>query len=267
MMSDTIKVVFSGVCGRMGLAILRGIIDAEGIQVVGAVDRCRLGENIGLLLGGEKRGVVVSDDLDQVLASSGADVMLDFTVPEAVAGNIRLALKNRVASVIGTTGLTEKDLAEISELSAQSGRPVFIVPNFAIGAVLMMRFAQEASRFMPHVEIIELHHDQKLDAPSGTALKTLEMMAEARMAVPQGAPGETEKIPGSRGGNYQGMRVHSVRLPGLVAHQEVLFGGIGQTLSIRHDSISRDSFIPGVLLALRQVHRLTGLVSGLEKVM
>lgn len=266
-MKEKIKVVFSGVCGKMGQSILKGIIDETDIDVVGAVDCCRLQEDISSLIGGKPRLVLVENDLDKVLQATQPDVLLDFTTPQAVAGNIRLALKNRVASVIGTTGLSADDLAEISELSKSTERPVFIVPNFALGAVLMMRFAQEASRYFPCAEVLEMHHDQKMDAPSGTALKTLALMAAQRQKIKQGAAGEEEKIPGARGGDYEGMRVHSIRLPGLVAHQEVIFGGVGQILTIRHDSLNRDSFVPGVLLALRNVDQLSGVVWGLEKVL
>lgn len=143
-----------------------------------------------------------------------------------------------------------------------------VAPNFALGAVLMMRFAAEAARFFPHVEIIELHHDQKVDAPSGTALKTAEVLAAVRGDARRGMPAEELKLPGVRGGTYDGgIRIHSVRLPGLVAHQEVIFGGTGQTLTIRHDSTSRESFMPGVLLAVRKVVELKGLVHGLDRLL
>ena len=145
---------------------------------------------------------------------------------------------------------------------------MFVSPNFALGAVLMMDFAARAAKYFPHVEVIELHHDQKKDAPSGTAIKTLEMMAAEREKVQQGQADEMEKIPGSRGGEYEGMRVHSVRLPGYVAHQEVIFGGKGQTLTIRHDSMSRESFVAGLLLSIRSIQDLTpGLVYGLENIL
>ncbi|MHB1476574.1 MAG: 4-hydroxy-tetrahydrodipicolinate reductase, partial [Coriobacteriia bacterium] len=186
--------------------------------------------------------------------------------PSSVAGNIATALGRGVHCVIGTTGLAADELERLAR-SAADGACLFMAPNFAIGAVLMMRFAQQAARFMPHVEIIELHHDRKADAPSGTALHTASLIAEARASVPQVPGRETEIAEGARGAFVDDIFVHSVRLPGLVAHQEVLFGGQGQTLSIRHDSIDRTSFMPGVVLAIRSVIDHTGLIVGLERFM
>lgn len=266
-MSKKYRVIISGVGGKMGRAILQGIINEPDIEIVGAVDIKLLGKDIGYLTGEDPRKITIRDNLDQVLKETKAQIMIDFTNPQAVMKNIRTALVNRVASVVGTTGLTPHDIEELNTLTERYRTPVFLAPNFALGAVLMMKFAQEASKYFPHVEIIEKHHDQKMDAPSGTAIKTLEMMAEGRKEIHQGAPHEFEKISGSRGGNFQGMRVHSVRLPGLVAHQEVIFGGEGQTLTIRHDSLSRESFVPGVLLAVRNVLQMKGVVYGLEKLL
>jgi 4-hydroxy-tetrahydrodipicolinate reductase len=156
---------------------------------------------------------------------------------------------------------------EVRELCKTHKVNALIAPNFAIGAILMMKMAQEAAKFLPHVEIIELHHDQKLDAPSGTATRTAALITEIRGEMKQGHPQETEKLPGARGADYAGIRIHSVRLPGYVAHQEVIFGGLGQTLTIRHDSISRESFMPGVVLACKRVLDAEGLVYGLENIM
>ena len=171
---------------------------------------------------------------------AGHDAIVDFTQPDAVAGNVLAAVEAGVPAVVGTTGLPAKELERIDAAAKERGVPVFIAPNFAIGAVLMMRFAAQAARFMPRAEIIELHHDTKLDAPSGTAKATAGLIGE-------------------------GTPIHSVRLPGLVAHQEVLFGGPGQTLSIRHDTMSREAFVPGVLLALARLETLPpGLTVGLD---
>ena len=191
--------------------------------------------------------------------------MVDFTTPDAVFDNVMTALDLGKRVVFGTTGLDEERLQEIDARARERSLGVVHAPNFAIGAVLMMRFAAEASRFFDQVEIIELHHDQKKDAPSGTAIKTAELIAEARKSRGEvAAVTETEVVAGARGGEVQGVQVHSVRLPGLVAHQEVLLGLPGQTLTIRHDSFDRASFMPGVLLALRKVGEITGLVYGLE---
>ncbi|WP_073162986.1 4-hydroxy-tetrahydrodipicolinate reductase [Desulfofundulus australicus] len=263
-----IRVVVAGAYGRMGREVLKAVYKTEDMILVGAVDVRGEGQDVGPLWGGPEMGITLEGDLEKVLAEARPDVMVDFTTPDAVAGNIKTALKSGVRPVVGTTGMSSGELEEIRNLAESLKLGCVIAPNFAIGAVLMMRFAAEAARYLPHVEIIELHHDQKLDAPSGTAIKTAELVAAARGDFQQGLPTEIEKIPGVRGGSYEGgIRIHSVRLPGLVAHQEVIFGGLGQTLSIRHDSISRESFMPGVLLAVRRVMHLEGVVYGLENLL
>lgn len=260
-----LRVAVSGAAGRMGRQVVAAIHGAEGMAVSAAVDCVRVGEDAGEVAGIGAIGVPIQDCLGDALGASGAEVMVDFTVPASAMANARTALERGVAPVIGTTGLTPKDLDEIRRLTCQAEVPALVAPNFALGAVLMMRFAEMAAAHFPDVEIIELHHEKKLDAPSGTALLTAERLAAARTALPVGAPlGSTEKLSGARGGSAQGIRVHSVRLPGLVAHQEVLFGGQGETLTIRHDSMDRSCFMPGVLLAVRRVRGLTGLTLGLD---
>jgi len=175
-----------------------------------------------------------------------------------------MAISSGVVPVIGTTGLDEAEIGEVRDFCAKEGVGAFIAPNFSIGAILMMRFAREAAQYLPHVDIIELHHDQKLDAPSGTALKTAEWIAEVREPMVQGHPNEYEKIPGARGADVGGIHIHAIRLPGLIAHQEVIFGGLGQALTIRHDAFSRETYMPGVMLAVRKASDLSGLVIGLE---
>ena len=192
---------------------------------------------------------------------------MEFTSPAVVMNNLRVLLQNKVCPVVGTTGLSKEDLAELTALSQEKNTPVFIAPNFAIGAVLMMKMAKAAAKYLPHVEIIEMHHDQKLDAPSGTALQTADMIREVRKSMKQGHPDEKEKLPGARGAEVDGIHIHSVRLPGYVAHQEVIFGGLGQTLTIRHDSMNRESFMPGVVLACKKVRALKGLVIGLDQLL
>jgi len=262
-----IKVLISGASGKMGRAMAAGIVKEKDMRIVAAVDVRHQGAELDALCGLGETGLLLEDDLAKAIRRASPDVMLDFTNPQAVMKNIVISLQNRVAPVVGTTGLSERDLAEIALLSEQFATPVFIAANFALGAVLMMRFAQEAAPWFPHAEIIERHGEHKMDAPSGTALVTLEKISQAREIFSQGSPNEFEKIPGARGGDYQGMRVHSVRLPGYVATQEVVFGGLGQVLTIRHDSMSRESFLPGVLLALRKVRSLSGLVCGLENIL
>lgn len=266
-MPDKIRVMMAGAYGRMGRTITRGIMEDERLDMVAATDLQGVGEDIGTLVGMTKNGVTINTSLEEAILNGAPQVMVDFTNPRTVLGNARIAINNGVRPVIGTTGLTPDNIKEIDQLSRDKGIGAIIVPNFAIGAVLMMLFARQAARYLPQAEIIELHHDQKLDAPSGTAIKTAELIREVRESQRQGHPDEEEKITGARGGNFDGMRIHSVRLPGYVAHQEVIFGGLGQTLTIRHDSISRESFIPGVLMAIRHVMNLQGVIYGLEKLL
>lgn len=261
-----IKVLVSGACGRMGQAVVKAVMEDPELQLVSAVDIVG-GADAGEMVGLGKSGVIVTADLAKAIDDTKPEVMVDFTRPDVVFNNVVLALKKQVAPVIGTTGLSAEQKAELEALSKENDTPVFIAPNFAIGAVLMMLMAKQAAKYMPEVEIIELHHDKKLDAPSGTALQTANMIAEIRKAHVQGNPAEEEKLAGARGANVEGMHIHSVRLPGYVAHQEVIFGGLGQTLTIRHDSLNRESFMPGVCLACKKVLGLQGLVIGLDKVM
>ena len=262
-----IKILINGAGGKMGKAMITGILAEQDMEIVAAIDLKFTGTDIGLLAGLEPNGVLIEEDLTKAIKTDKPDVMLDFTNPQAIMKNLQIAVPMKVAVVVGTTGLSAHDLEEVESLTNNHHTPVFVASNFALGAVLLMRFAAEAASYFPNVEIIELHHDQKLDAPSGTALTTLEMIAKQREIFAQGAPNEFEKIPGSRGGDFQGARVHSVRLPGYVASQEVLFGGTGQVLSLRHDAMNRECFLPGVLLALRKIKELQGLVVGLEKIM
>ncbi|MEW6065315.1 MAG: 4-hydroxy-tetrahydrodipicolinate reductase [Bacillota bacterium] len=262
-----IKVVVAGAVGKMGQESCKAVAQAEGMQLVGAVDSRDSGSAIGTYIGKPDINVAISNDLEQVFREVQPDVLVDFTRPGVVQGHIELALQAGVRPVVGTTGMNAGEIERFVQMASDKKIGGLIVPNFAIGALLMIKFATEAAKYFPHVEIIELHHDQKMDAPSGTAVKTAESIAAVRGRMSQGMPSEFEKIEGVRGGNFEGMRIHSVRLPGFVAHQEVIFGGIGQTLSIRHDSISRESFMPGLILAVRKVMALDRLVYGLENIL
>jgi len=261
-----IRVLVAGAAGRMGSEVVRAVTAADGMQVVACLDRASSPKYIE----GGADGIVFEcrTGLAEAIAELDPDVMVDFTHPDAVEGNLRVALPLGVDCVVGTTGLSEEKLADLAKLAPEN-TTLFVAPNFAIGAVLMMRFAEQAARFMPHVEVTELHHDKKADAPSGTAIRTARMIARARGEAPTVPGRETELagMEGARGALVEGVSVHSVRLPGLVAHQEVLFGGLGQTLTIRHDSIDRTSFMPGVVLAIGEVGSRSGLVIGLEMLM
>jgi len=248
----------------MGREVVQAVLgEAPKMVLVAAADPAYAGKTISDLLGVES-SVRIEPDLSSSLESTIADVAVIFSVPDVAMSDIRTAMENGAIPVVGTTGITDSDLAEIRALAQKHGLGAIIAPNFAIGAVLMMKCAAEIARYMPAVEIIELHHDKKIDAPSGTAIKTAQMIAAVRRAA-----GETT-IPSTnqaRGAEFSGIRIHSVRLPGLVAHQEVIFGGLGQTLTIRHDSVDRKSFMPGVLLAIRAAMGLTDVIYGLENIL
>lgn len=267
-MSDSIRVAVSGAGGRMGREVVKAVTQADGMEVVAAVDVALVGEDAGIIAGIGPIGVPIGSDLAQSLQSTSPRVVVDFTTPHVTLGNIITCLQSRVAVVVGTTGLSGDQLREIEKASLTNDTPVLIAPNFAIGAVLMMVFAQQAARHFEYADVIELHHEKKLDAPSGTAARTAQMIAEGK-GQPMISP-DCEKtkitLDGVRGGSYEGIHVHSVRMPGFVASQEVIFGGLGQTLTIRHDSISRESFMPGVVLAVRKVQELKGVTVGLEKI-
>jgi 4-hydroxy-tetrahydrodipicolinate reductase len=258
-----IRVIVTGAAGKMGREVVKAVTAENDMLVVAAVDPAAAGTPLD---NGNGESILIQAGLGDAIANSNADVLVDFTHPTVVESNLRVALKAGVHCVVGTTGLDTRTLEALAA-SAPEGTCLFVAPNFAIGAVLMMRFAAEAARYMPHVEIIELHHDRKADAPSGTALRTAGLIAATRREVPPAPGRETEIAEGARGALVDDVTIHSVRLPGLVAHQEVLFGGQGQTLSLRHDSIDRTSFMPGVVLAVREVGGHSGLVVGLEYLM
>ncbi|MDI6689028.1 MAG: 4-hydroxy-tetrahydrodipicolinate reductase [Actinomycetota bacterium] len=262
-----IKIVVTGAAGKMGREVCKTVLQQKDMTLVGAVDIVHVGCDVGKLLGLADTGIAIDNDLERVFKETSPDVMVDFTHPAAVMNNIRSALKSNVHVVVGTTGLTERDLTEVESLVKDGKTNAIIAPNFATGAVLMMKFSEIACKYFPDVEIIELHHNQKADAPSGTALKTAEIISQAKVGEASRNPKETEKIKGVRGGEAKGIRIHSVRLPGLVAHQQVIFGSTGQILSIKHDSIDRSSFMPGVLMAIREVQKRRGLTYGLDKLL
>ena len=258
-----IRVGVIGACGRMGQMVSRSVAEAEDLALVAAVDRSKLGQSIGALVGHPKIDVPVTEELDRLLEAE-VEVAVDFTHPEVVMDNVRWCIAHAIHLVVGTTGLSPEDLDEIEELLRDEGYEsnVIVAPNFAMGAVLMQRFAAQAARYFPAVEVIELHHDAKADAPSGTSLATVRRLLEERASEYRGP--SAEDLAGVRGADVDGIRLHSVRLPGLLAHQEVIFGGPGQTLTIRHDSTDRSSFMPGVLMAVRAVMTRPGLTVGLE---
>lgn len=269
-MTKDIKVLVCGAAGRMGQAAVRAVDAEAGFKLVAAIDRVgnpNIGKDIGLICGISETGVKLSGDLKEIISKTGPDVMVDFTMPEIVIVNAQMALKSGVRVVIGTTGMTKSDIDELSKLAKQNALGVVVAPNFAIGAVLMMRFAKEASKYFANAEIIEYHHDKKLDAPSGTSIKTSELMSEARKVFGRDTIPGKESIKGVRGGIGEGnIHIHSVRLPGLIAHEDVILAGTGQTLTIRHDTYDRTAFMPGVLMAIKKAMEIDHLIYGLENI-
>ncbi len=260
-----IRVCVSGAAGKMGQEVARAVAADPDLALVGCADPAGSGQPMSSF--GISSNAVCLSNISECIATDRPDVIVDFTAPGVVMTNIKIGLEAGVHMVVGTTGIEPADLAVFEPVMRQTGANLLVAPNFAVGAILMMRFAQQAARYFPDAEIVELHHNAKADAPSGTSLKTAAHIAEGRASAPAGNPGGTEMVPGARGAERDGTRIHSVRLPGLVAHQEVLFGGQGQTLSIRHDSIDRTSFMPGVVMALKAVGDRPGLTFGLENVL
>jgi 4-hydroxy-tetrahydrodipicolinate reductase len=256
-----IRVGVFGAGGRMGSTVCRAVIDAPGMELVAAVDPLHAGIDLGQL-GVHGTNVHISAK-SAALREAGAQVAVDFTVLDAARENLEWCAENGIHAVVGTSGFTEAELAQLAERFAQSDANAVIAPNFAIGAVLMMRFAEQAAPYFDSVEIIELHHDQKIDAPSGTAIATAERIAAASKDWGDD-PTQVVAAQGARGGVVAGIPIHAVRLRGLVASQEVLLGTTGQSLSIRHDTFDRSSFMPGVLLAVQKVIETPGLTFGLD---
>lgn len=260
-----IKVVVHGALGKMGREVLQGLCRDDDVEPVGAVDKAATGDYLPLPDGS---GLIpLSSALNPILLRTSPRVLVDFSQVDAVLPACRIAIGQGVNLVIGTTGLTQRHLQEIEELARGHGVGAVVAPNFALGAVLLMQLARKAAPYFDYAEIIELHHHQKADAPSGTALATARGMAEARGRPFLRPQTQKETLPGTRGGELEGVTIHSVRLEGLLAHQEVIFGGPGQTLSLRHDTVSRECYLPGILLAVKRVAEIKGLVYGLESLL
>jgi 4-hydroxy-tetrahydrodipicolinate reductase len=257
-----IGVVVHGAAGRVGVEVVKAASQDPATKVVGAADAKVTGNTLTLPDGS---CVPFSTDIKAIIEQTQPDVIVDFSIAKASMPMIRIAAKAGVNLVIGTTGFSAAELEEIGKLAAANEIGIVAAPNFALGAVLMIHLAKVASKFMDHAEIIELHHDKKLDAPSGTSLLTAKAMAEARgkAFLP---PSAGEHTP-SRGQDVSSVEIHSIRMPGLMAHQEVLFGAAGQTLSIRHDTINRECYMPGVMLAVKAVVKQKGFTYGLDKLL
>ena len=278
--TGSIPVVVTGALGRMGAEVIRAVQAAPDCHLVGAVDNTpgKEGQDVGELLGLHALEVAVTADLEGCLCASSqavrdagpgkGAVMVDFTHPSVVYANTRAAIAYGVHPVIGTTGLSPAQLDDLQSFSDKASIGGAVIPNFSVGMVLLQQAAAAAARFYDHAELTELHHNRKADAPSGTCIKTAELMEELGKQFNKIEVDEHESLAGSRGGQRpSGLRLHSLRLPGLVAHQEVMFGSPGETYTLRHDTIDRAAYMPGVLLCVRKVRQLQALVYGLERLL
>lgn len=263
-MDRKIRVAVIGASGRMGREVVKTVLTESDMELVAGINRSSGPIDLGKMVGLEECGIKMSNDLELALTESKPDVLVDFTGPQTAFSHTSLAIRLGIRPVMGTTGFTPQDIAELDKQCQEKGIGGIIAPNFSIGAILMMKFAAQASKYFPHLEIIEYHGDQKLDAPSGTSVKTAELISEVREEMRQGNPKEEETIEGSRGGYYNGFRIHSVRLPGIFAQQEVIMAEQGQALKIRHDSYDRAAYMPGVAIAVRKVMTYSGMIYGFE---
>ena len=273
----SIPVIVNGAAGKMGREVIKAVAQASDLILLGAIDTSpqHQGKDAGELAGlSEPLEVPISNQLEPMLAYVAGErqmqpgVLVDFTHPDVVYNNIRSAIAYGIRPVVGTTGLSTAQIQELSDFAEKASTGCLIIPNFSIGMVLLQEAAVRASQYFDHVEIIELHHNQKADAPSGTAIQTAQLLGELGKTFNTAMVEETEKIAGARGSLAdEGIRIHSVRLPGLIAHQEVIFGAAGQIYTLRHDTSDRACYMPGVLLAIRKVNQLKSLVYGLEKIL
>jgi 4-hydroxy-tetrahydrodipicolinate reductase len=269
-----IPVLVNGAAGKMGREVVKAVAQANDMVLIGAVDRNPevQGQDIGELAGCGALEVPITDQLEPMAAMLSQEreigVMVDFTHPDSVYDSVRSAIAYGVRPVVGTTGLSPSQIQDLAEFADKASTGCLLIPNFSIGMVLLQQAAAAAAQYFDHVEIIELHHNQKADAPSGTALQTAQLLAEFGKSFNPPMVEETEKLAGARGSTAEAnIRIHSIRLPGLIAHQEVIFGAAGQLYTLRHDTSDRACYMPGVLLAIRKVRTLKSLVYGLEKIL
>lgn len=256
------NIVIAGPRGRMGSEAVQMVLAEPSFNLVACIDH--KASSIPSLA---EKAIPVYQNPEECFYAKEVDVLIDLTVAEASYHHILIALQQNIRCVVGTTGFTNEQLEEMKQVAKENKTGIIIAPNFAIGAILMMHFSKIAAKYFPDIEIIEKHHNQKVDAPSGTAIKTAEMIKNVRESKAQGHPDEVEVLKGARGAQDDGIHIHSLRLPGLVAHQEVIFGGEGQTLTIKHDSMNRKSFMEGIKLSVNQVFHFDELVYGLENVL
>lgn len=262
-----INIILAGPRGKMGQEAIRMIEKEPDFNLTAVIDRKNDGKMLSEIIETSSAKVPVFENAQECFQQIDADVFIDLTSPESGYTHTKEAISHNLRAVIGTSGFTEEKVNELKELAIEKKLGCIIAPNFAIGAVLMMKFSEMAAKYFSDVEIIETHHDNKLDAPSGTAIKTAEMIRNTRKSKQQGHPDEKCLIEGARGAEFDGMRIHSLRLPGRVAHQEVIFGAPGESLSIKHDSFNRESFMQGIRTSVYKVMEIDHLVYGLENIL
>lgn len=260
-----IKVGVIGANGKMGATVVKTVINEKDFELACAVDKFGVGQNV-------YEDIVIEGDLKLALEAAKPDIVVDFTQPSVIFENIKTYMALKIKAVIGTTGLTSAQLDEIEKMSKEQNTGIIIAPNFSIGAILMMKFAAEASKYFSNAEIIEFHHNQKKDAPSGTSIKTAQLMMKNNDNFKLGNCPETETITGARGGEYNenglgNIQIHAIRMPGFVASQEVIFGSDGQTLKIHHDTINRECYMSGVSLAVNYLYKNNEFIYGLENIL
>ena len=254
-----IKVGVVGAFGKMGREVVSAVLADDDLSLGCAVDKFGVGEHLG--------PVTVVNDIKKAIDETHPDIMVDFTQPSTIFENIKIYQSLTTRAVIGTTGLSDSQIEQIKTMSRNNDTGILIAPNFSIGAVLMMKFSALAAKYFDNAEIIEYHHNQKKDAPSGTSIKTAQLMAESNKNFKTGNCEETETIKGARGGEYKTIQIHSMRMPGFVASQEVVFGSDGQTLKIHHDTINRTCYMSGVVLAIKHLYKYNDFIYGLEKIL
>lgn len=262
-----LKVIVNGAAGRMGQAVCQAVLRENNLDLVGGVDPRLADGDLNELLCQSDKKLTSHTVLAEAISMDDCDVVVDFTVPKSVKLNIETTLRMGKHLVVGTTGISKEEIFGFSDIVEKSKGNLFVAPNFAIGAVLMMHLSKIVAKYMPDIEIIELHHNQKEDAPSGTSIMTAHQIAENMGKRAKSDVQEKEIVSGVRGGKVNNVNIHSIRLPGLIAHQEVIFGASGQTLRIKHDSIDRSSFMPGVIMAINAIPDLPGITYGLDKLM
>lgn len=260
------KVLITGAAGKMGLEAAKAIINSEEFEIVGAIGNNKhIGDDIGFLSQSNPIGITIQNNFDEIIETSKPDILLDLSNAEFGFKYMSYAIKKGIKCVSGSTGFDAGQLEDLKKQCNEYNSTVIIAPNFSIGAILMMKFSETASKYFDNVEIIEMHHENKKDSPSGTAIKTAEMISKSNKKYNENLPSEQlEKIEGCRGGSLNNINIHSVRMPGFVATQEVLFGGLGQVLSVKHHTINRESYMPGLLFTLKKAITLNGYTYGLE---